>query len=203
MPGPLATAGRLAIQAGASGFEWLDPLTETPVATIGGRVHSLPQPGTRAIVQTRLTLTTSQLPRLEVLDTLPSFWAQPSVWNKFMKGPSAYAGQEVDRRPRDFAGRLFTDHRAWAYDPGLLRRLAPNPTLPTGLGLVTVELNGDILVLEWNGRASWSYTVQSTPTLSRPFSAGNRILATRDGLQRATLKISPENGFFRVVESAP
>jgi hypothetical protein len=68
---------------------------------------------------------------------------------------------------------------------------------------VTAELIGDILVLEWNGRASWSYTIQSTATLSKPFNTGNRIVATRDGLQRASLRISPENSFFRVVESAP
>lgn len=201
--GVSVSSGVASLPTAEAGLDWLDPLTGSVVATLDPASPWLPSVGSPSVIQARASTGMGGRPHLQVTDVLPEFWAQPSVWNSFAKGPEGYAGQELERSPNDWAGRPFTDRRATAYDPGLLSRTLSNPTEPLGLHSIRATIINGFLVISWNGRAGWLYTLESTPTLSKAFRPGNQWVAKADGIQSLPLNLAVGSTFFRMIETAP
>ncbi len=201
--GVIASSGVASLPTSEGGLDWLDPLTGSVVATLDPASPWLPSVGSPSVIQARASTGVGGRPNLRVTEILPEFWAQPSVWNRFAKGPSGYAGQELERSPDDWAGRPFTDRRASAYDPGLLSRTLSNPTEPLGLRSIRATIINGFLVISWNGRAGWLYTLESTRSLSKAFLPGNQWVAKADGIQSLPLDLAVGSTFFRMIETAP
>jgi len=144
------------------------------------------------------------VPRLRVVDSLPEFWAQPSVWRHFTKGVGAASGFGRDLQPRDWAGRPASDRRAYPLDRGIAKTLLPEglPTQP-GIGAITLTANARTVFIQWNGVVGHTYSLQFTPTLLRPFAATGPVIAQTPGVQTVSLPLPGEAGFYRVVELTP
>lgn len=143
------------------------------------------------------------LPHLRLADALPEFWAQPVVWNRFVRGPDTYAGLGTEAQARDWAGVPATDRRSYRLDPGL--RTAPTlaSVSPPGAGSIRLRVAAGLLRLAWNGVAGRVYQVYFTPDLRRPFQWVQTLIASGDGESQITLSATGLQGFYRLAEVTP
>ena len=182
----------------------LDPVDHTPIALLSDPNARLPLNRWPVVLQTVWeNRDATGLPRLRLADALPEFWAQPSVWMPFLRGPDAYSGQGTEVRARDWAGLPATDRRSYRLDPGL--RTAPTPTsvAPPGVGSIRLRIGGDALQLAWTGGAGRIYQVHFTADLGRPFQLMQTLIASADGEAQIALPKAGSQGFYRLAEIAP
>ena len=201
---PLAAAGRQGAVAGSTGV-LVDLIYGEPVALLEDPFSRIPANGQSRVFQTEaVTPADSSFPRLRVVDALPEFWAQPSIWRHFTKGPGAASGFGREIGARDWAGRPATDRRAYPLDPGLhsVALAGPNST-PPGVGLITVTYGATGLLLRWNGIVGRAYGLQFTPTLTRPFTSAGLVVGEATGPQIFPLPLAGSAGFYRIVELTP
>ncbi len=200
---PLPVAGRIGPSSGTVTL-LLDPVSCAPGALLSDPFRRLPTELRGAVLETSDESTSSAgLARLVVADSLPEFWAQPAVWENFLKGPAAFSGFGRELRSRDWAGRMATDRRAYALDPGLKSSSTPLAVAPAGAGLLTPGLSRTGFVLRWSGVAGRVYHLQYAATLARGFQDLQTIIPGEDGSLTVTLPLSGGEGFYRVTEIQP
>jgi hypothetical protein len=200
---PLPVAGRVGPST-ASTTLWLDPVSRTPEALLSDPFGRLPTESRSTVLQTiDETPSGAGLSRLIVTDTLPEFWAEPAVWEPFLKGPAAFSGFGREFRARDWAGRMTTDRRAYALDPGLEGSWTPATFSPPGAGLLTPGFGRVSFILTWNGIAGRVYRLDHTATLERPFLAVQTVIPGEDGSLTLSLPLDGSQGFYRVTEIEP
>ena len=182
----------------------LDPTDRTPIALLSDPNARLPLNRWPVVLQTVWdNPDATGLPRLRLADALPEFWAQPSVWTPFLRGPNAYSGQGTEVRSRDWAGSQATDRRAYLLDPGLRRAPTPTSVAPPGGGSIRMGIAAGSLRLAWTGVAGRVYQVHFTADLGRPFQWMQTIIASVDGEAQIALPAAGSQGFYRLAEIAP
>lgn len=196
---PLSTAGHSSWVEGDI-FIWDDPSTGFPVASVldpFGRIS----PGRESVViQAHAEFSSSRIPVLIVDDAMPAFWAQPAVWNHFLKGPGAYSGFGRDLGPRDWMGRTATDQRAYAFDRGLRNVEAPDPAPSPFVGSITGALSDTGVTLTWTAIAGHAYSIQRSASVLGPFDPARVWVSTFDGTAKLTLQPSLATEFYKVVD---
>ena len=165
---PIASAGHQE-SAGGGALNWDDPLTDLPVASLFDPSERLSIGGESIVIQARAAFILGAFPELRVDDALPAFWAQPSVWGHFMKGPGAYSGFDRELCSRDWLGRLATDQRAYAFDPGLRRSATPDAVPVPFVGVIAALPTPDGLALAWNAVAGHTYSIEESSSVLGPF----------------------------------
>ena len=182
----------------------LDPVDRTPIALLSDPNARLPLNRWPVVLQTVWeNPDATGLPRLRLADALPEFWAQPSVWTPFLRGPDAYSGQGTEVRARDWAGLPATDRRSYRLDPGLRKAPTPTSVAPPGGGSIRLRIGGGALQLAWMGGAGRIYQVHFTADLGRPFQWVQTVIASADGEAQIALPNAGSQGFYRLAEIAP
>jgi hypothetical protein len=200
---PLPVAGRIGPTASGTTL-WLDAESRAPTALLTDPSGRLPTESRSLVLQTIDASPISPgFRHLEVADAFPEFWAQPAVWEVFLKGPGAFSGLGRELQARDWAGRRTTDRRAYALDPGLERSWTLSAVAPPGVGLVTPGLGQGSLRLSWSGLAGRVYRIDRALTLARPFQELQTLIAAEDGSLTLDLAFDGSEGFYRVAEIEP
>ena len=200
---PRAVAGRIGA-ATSSATVCLDPLTRQPAALLTDPFNRLPPAGEVAVMQTvSEPLTNSGLPWLKVADAFPEFWAQPSIWRMFLRGPAPFSGYGVDIQARDWAGRMASDRRGYALDRGLVGLDEPSAFTARGPGRLNTSVGQTGLWLVWPGIAGRVYRVEQTLVLGQPFQPIQMVVLPQDGGVRLLVPWARSQGFYRVGEIVP
>jgi hypothetical protein len=200
---PLPMVGRPA--ASYEGLTLLmDPLEHAPVALLLNATDRLP-PGGRSLTLHGIQdeLVAADLPVFRVTDVLPEFWAEPAVWQHFRAGPAAFSGMGRPLRTKDWAGRPFTDRRAYALDNGLPARRTAAALSPSGVGMLEWSAGRGSLLLAWDGVAGRIYGLEYTEDLNRSFRNLRTWIAPADGRLHLELPVAAAAGFYRLVELPP
>ncbi len=183
------------------GSDWVlrDALTRRPVALVEDAFGRLAVGGS-GVIQGALDSNLEGLGILTVYDVSPEFWAQPSVWNTFQRGPSGFAGFGRDAGPREWAGRPAFDRRADALDPGwqvVGNSSAPVSAPATSLG---IQANPGSLVLHWPAPRGHLYVIESAPSLDQPFQPFKTFGSVAEGEISVVLPTDSQQGYYRVTE---
>lgn len=186
---------------GVNGADWLlrDVATSAPAALAEDPAHILE--GTLPGVVQGSVMRNGNLAVVVVHDRFPEFWAQPSVWNSFLRGFSAYAGMDRDVAPEHWVGRSATDRRAWAFDPGRRSRIIEAGGGRSQSGTIGYEHRDGRLSLAWPGNPGCLYALEASDTLSGPFQTIEMLGAVDLGNVSVTLATPPEGQrYYRVRE---
>jgi hypothetical protein len=183
-----------------NGAGWLlrDVSTSEPVALASdpAQVLSSTQPG---VVQGAMERS-GDLPVVTVNDRFPEFWAQPSVWNSFQRGPSTFSGLGRDVGPEHWAGRIAADRRASAFDPGQRSRVVRTGVSPQP-GPIRYEHYDGGLLLAWAGDPGRVYVLEASDSLSEPFHVIEVFGAVGQGELSISLATTPGGQrFYRIKE---
>jgi hypothetical protein len=201
--GPLAVVGQPA--ASYEGVTLLlDPLECAPVALLRDATNLLP-PGRRSLTLHGIQddSVSAGVPVFRVTDALPEFWAEPAVWQHFRAGPAAYSGMGRELRTKDWAGRPFTDRRAYTLDNGLPARRTAGALSPPGVGVLELSVGGASLSLAWEGVGGRIYSLEYSEDLNLSFRNLRIWIAPADGRLNLELRADAVAGFYRLVELPP
>ncbi|MBI1841537.1 MAG: hypothetical protein HYR88_11890 [Verrucomicrobia bacterium] len=196
---PLALAGHQE-SAGGGALNWDDPLTGFSVASLLDPSERLSLGDESIVLQARTSFIPGPFPELRVDDALPAFWAQPSVWGHFIKGPGAYSGFNRELCSRDWLGRLATDQRAYALDPGLRRFSAPDRVPFPFVGIISVLPAPDGLALAWTAVAGHTYPIEQSSSALGPFGQAQVWTSPLSGPARLTVIPAGKASFYRVAD---
>lgn len=181
----------------------LDPLERTPVVLLTNPSAALTRNNTVVIQSVRTDSDSNSLPRLQLTEVLPGFWAQPATFVHYLKGPTSFAGTGKEASPRDWAGMPATDQRAYRLDPGLGTRPTDAFTAPPGGGMISMQTFESSTTLTWAGVAGHVYQVQSTANLSDSFAVLDTVVCPADGQVRIQLNPVGPKSFYRIAEIDP
>lgn len=195
---PRALAGRWE-RVGETGWLLRDSASRSATALLQDSFMRLTPSGAAGIIQGNLRQNGSGLPVVVVEDVSPEFWAQPSVWRHFQRGPSAYSGFGKDAGPNEWAGRPALDRRAYALDPGQdgIKVLSP---ATQGVGLIQIRIGPRTVTLSWHARPGRVYVLESTAALGQLFQPVQTISALEDGTLTLQLPRTSDRNFYRVAE---
>jgi hypothetical protein len=181
-------------------MDWMlrDPFSGYPMALLDDRFQRL-LPSQAGIIQGTHKENSSGLPVLVVGDVSPEFWAQPSAWKMFQRGPSAYSGFGNDISPREWAGRPASDRRAYALDPGP-KQYVPIPRSTEGVGLIQIQIAAGSVLLRWQARPGRIYVIESTAALGKSFEPLQTMSSLEEGPVVLQLPRTSAHQFYRVAE---
>jgi hypothetical protein len=196
---PVAVAG---VWEPSAGVDWLlrDPLTAQSAALLDDPFQRV-SPGGAGVLQGTIETASGGLPVIQVQDVSPEFWAQPSVWIPFQRGPSAYSGIGRDSGPREWAGRPEFDRRAYALDPGWRKHVSYVAGPPSRIGAISVQVIPGSVVLSWRALPGRRYVVESTAALGERFQSVRTIDSRSDQNISLELPINAAQEFYRVAET--
>jgi hypothetical protein len=196
---PRAVAGQWE-QVGETDWLLRDPLTAHPVALLEDPFGWLLRGGGQGVIDTAWTSHPAGLDVMNVEEVSPEFWAQPSAWNMFQRGPSMYSGFGRDAGPREWAGRPDFDRRAYDLDSGWqVEEVLATPPTP-GVGPIKIQVKAGLLALHWQALAGRVYVIEFTPALTRPFQTLQTLGSLVEGDMSMELPMSSADGFYRIAE---
>jgi hypothetical protein len=197
---PRAMAGRWEHIGETNEIHWVlrDPLSGDPMALLDDRFGRLSASGGSGIIQGTRDESGSGSPVIIVEDVSPEFWAEPSAWKMFQRGPSTYSGFGNDLGPREWAGRPDSDRRAYALDPGS-KQYDPAPPLTEGV-VIEIQLSPGSVRLRWQARPGRIYVVESTPALGQLFQPLQTVSSLEDGPVVLQFPRTSARRFYRVAE---
>lgn len=182
----------------------LDPVEYTPIAIAQDPDGRLAATDGSAVLQTQWSGSDSPgLPQLRLGDVHPEYWAQPAVWETFVRGPEVYSGWGTELRARDWAGMPMTDRRSYRLDPGLRATPTPSSTVPPGVGSIRWSSGNGSGRLTWTGLAGRVYQVFFATDLNQPFRLLQSSIAAQDGEMSVVLPSAGPQGFYRLAEVRP
>ena len=195
---PRAIAGRWE-RVGETGWLLRDSATGSATALLQDPFMRLTPGGSAGVIQGNFRQNGSGLPIVVVEDVSPEFWAQPSVWRHFQRGPSAYSGFGKEAGPNEWAGRPALDRRAYALDPGQDRIKVLSP-VTQGVGLIQIRIAPRTVTLSWQVRPGRVYVLESTSALGQLFQPVQTISALEGGTLTLQLPRMSDRNFYRVAE---
>lgn len=161
----------------------------------------LPGQADAAILQAEFTgrVEINGLPLLEVRDVAPEFWAQPSIYHHFVKGPGAWSGFGREYHSKDFAGTPLNSLRAYQHDNGLPTRTIRGGSLtsaPPPLRVREVRASGQDLALQWEASPFLRYRLLAGATLDGAYQVVEEFTAPAEGLLEIVVPRTAEQAFY-------
>jgi len=149
------------------------------------------------------------LPLFSITAAIPEFWAQPVSYGPHQKGPGGFAAVGDEVRPVDWAGRLLEDLRATELDGGLDADTtvpftgSPEPPTTPPLTVSSVQFNGRLLRLGWQGVAGVVYQLLVAADPQGPYTVLEQVGASASGQVTFSVSTGGAAGFFKIAVVQP
>lgn len=195
----LAIAGRAGTTLDDGRTEWLQAFDGSLGAWVLDPAGQVPGgDGDRIVLGETLLDASATVPVLEIREVLPAAWAEPAVWSRRLRGPSAFAGLRTSWEPGTFAGIPASDRRAGVNDGGPLRAFQPSVVEAGSLGPVSIMATRDGWTLLATAPMGRAVTLLRAEFLSGPYHIAGEAAAGREGVVLFTTWMRGETAFFRM-----
>lgn len=195
----LAVAGRPGSALADGRVEWLQPAAGTVVALILDPAGSLLAGDSHRIVLGEpLAGDAASAPTLEVREVLPAAWAEPAVWSRRARSPSAFAGQRMSAGRGTFAGIPASDRRAGLQEDGRAEPPHAAATWPVGLGPVSIDVARGGLQFQASAPLQRAVTLLRASAPQGPFSVVGEATAAGDGVVTFVAALRGDAAFYKL-----
>ncbi len=195
----LALAGRPGATLADGRIEWLQATDGSLAAWVWDPARRVSEgDGDRIVVGEPLPSGDLGFPVLEVREVLPAAWAEPAVWSRRERGPSAFAGLRWSGAMGRFAGIPASDRRAGVQEGGGWLSFQPEVVKPEELGRVSLTPVREGWMLQSTAPVGREVALLRSEFLAGPYTLAGVASAGPEGVVQFLALMRGEAAFFRM-----